>query len=159
MGRKSTYTPEIAKEICHRLAHGESLTGICRDKHMPSEFAVRNWAMQDVQGFASLYARARQDQANHLAESIIEIADNATDANLARLQIDARRWFAAKVAPKSWGDNLQVSVTHTLDLTTALTEARQRLKRLENGPIIDAIPSNHGDSVLIQQSTCDSVAD
>jgi hypothetical protein len=159
MGRKSTYTPEIAEEICRRLAHGESLAGICRDSHMPPPSTVRKWAVEDVSGFGARYARARQDQANHLAESIIEIADNATDANLARLQIDARRWYAAKVAPKAWGDNMQVSVTHTLDLTTAITEARQRLKRLENGPIIDAIPSNPGDSVLIQQSTCDSVAD
>jgi hypothetical protein len=105
------YTDKLADEICERLSLGESLRAICQDKHMPSETAVRLWAINDTNGFASRYAHAREAQADHFAEEIVTIADTAEDANLARLRVDARKWFASKVAPKRYGDKLQAEVT------------------------------------------------
>ena len=40
-GRPGLYTPELAREICERLAEGETLRSVCRDKHMPDERRVR----------------------------------------------------------------------------------------------------------------------
>ena len=40
-GRPRLYTYEIAEEICERLAEGETLRSVCRDKHMPDERRVR----------------------------------------------------------------------------------------------------------------------
>jgi hypothetical protein len=107
----SKYTDELADEICERLSLGESLNAICKDDHMPSEMTVRRWAVHDVQGFASKYAHAREAQADHYADEIVTIADTAEDANLARLRVDARKWFASKVAPKRYGD--KVTQEHT----------------------------------------------
>ena len=59
MGRMCTYTPEIAAEICEKISSGESLRSICKGSGMPPEATVRNWAMDDVNGFAAQYARAR----------------------------------------------------------------------------------------------------
>ena len=70
-----TYTQEIATEICARLAEGESLRGICKDKHLPSEAAVRGWVMDDMHGFASHYARSRKIGYERLAEDLLEISD------------------------------------------------------------------------------------
>ena len=69
------YSPQIANEICERLAQGESLRGICADMHMPTDTAVRMWALDNVEGFASQYARARGIGYERLADEIMQIAD------------------------------------------------------------------------------------
>src|SRR5262245_31931461 len=74
-GRPSTYTAEIAHEICMRLAGGEGLVAICRDRHMPAARTVVEWFLDDHEGFSRKYARARRCQAELLVDEIIEIAD------------------------------------------------------------------------------------
>lgn len=74
-GPKSTYTSLIAGEILERLAAGESLLDICRDDHMPAESTVRGWVVDDREGFAALYARARDIGLDHEADEIKRIAD------------------------------------------------------------------------------------
>lgn len=122
-GRPSDFTPEIANEICERLAKGESLrtiTGADRDDFMPSETTVRRWLAGEEDWSAEFrrqYAHARDCQADHYAEEIIAIAD-CTDVPLSRvdapvpprdpqrdrLRIDARKWYASKLAPKKYGE-------------------------------------------------------
>ena len=41
------YAPEIADAILERLASGESLRAICRDKGMPNDRTVRGWVLDD----------------------------------------------------------------------------------------------------------------
>lgn len=106
-GRPSKYTDEIADEICSRLAHGESLNRICEAEGMPAESRVREWADINREGFTAKYARARASQAEHYAQEVIDIADGATDANLARVRVDARKWVAARLLPRVWGDKQQ----------------------------------------------------
>jgi uncharacterized Zn finger protein (UPF0148 family) len=166
-GRPSTYTPEVAAEICARLAAGESLLEICQSTEMPSEATVRGWAIDDVKGFASKYARARDIGLDHEADEIRAIADTVKlghkiekkelgrycstckkplfwaglgwmHGNLicqegpicegaeavreyeektvegdmierAKLQIDARKWRLSKMAPKRYGDRLELA--------------------------------------------------
>lgn len=69
------YTDAIAEEICNRLKDGESLNSICKDKHMPTESAVRGWAMDDYRGFSANYLRAREIGYSRLAEEIIQITN------------------------------------------------------------------------------------
>jgi hypothetical protein len=52
------YRSEVANEICRRLRHGESLTSICRDPHMPDRTAVQLWC-RTYPSFARRYASAR----------------------------------------------------------------------------------------------------
>lgn len=144
MGRLSTYTREIADQVCVRLAGGESLRAICAPDDMPAESTVRLWNTDNVDGFAARYARAREGQADFLAEEIIEISDNATNdwmerqseaekgagvnngwvlngehVQRSRLRVDARKWFASKVAPKKYGDKLDVDHTGGITVTIA----------------------------------------
>ncbi|RAU21131.1 hypothetical protein CU669_15140 [Paramagnetospirillum kuznetsovii] len=74
----------------------------------------------DHEGLASRYAHAREVRADVIAEEIIDIADTAEDANIARLQIDARKWYAGKVRPKVYGDKIQQDVT--MDVSDKLAE-------------------------------------
>jgi hypothetical protein len=119
-GRPSIYTEAIADEICARLAAGESLNKICKDSHLPVESCIRAWAIDDREGFYAKYTRARQIQAERMAEEILEISDDASQdievgadgkprANnefqaRSRLRVDTRKWILSKVLPKVYGD-------------------------------------------------------
>ncbi len=130
IGRPSDFTPEIANEICERLAKGESLrkiTGPERDDFMPAETTVRRWlaGTEDWNDeFRRQYARAREDQADFKFEEAWEIASKATaaDVAVARLQVDVVKWQAGKLAPKKYGDRTVLTGDADGDpIKTALT--------------------------------------
>ena len=72
---QTTYTAEIAEHICRRMSEGASLRAICREPGMPSEGAVRGWAVRDVDGFGERYRAARLLLLEAWADQIIDIAD------------------------------------------------------------------------------------
>jgi hypothetical protein len=101
-------TPQIKARICLEIAEGKSLRNICLADDMPALETVRVWLALDAE-FSVQYARAREEQADYYADEIIEIADTAEDANLARLRIDARKWKASKLRPKKYGEKLDLT--------------------------------------------------
>lgn len=107
-GRPSAFTDKIADTICKRLSEGESLLQICRDPDMPGRNAVYQW-LEKHEDFAAKYARARERQAETLADQVHFIAETEEDVNRARLRIDAIKWHAGKLAPRIYGDKLQHS--------------------------------------------------
>jgi len=125
-GRPSTYSEEIAKVICDRLAKGETLKAICRDEDMPADSTVRQWAAEDTCGFYAHYARARNIGLDRMADDLLDICDdNATDVfetngkftfnnaavNRDKLRVDTRKWYLSKLAPKRYGDRLAHELT------------------------------------------------
>lgn len=119
---KSKFTPKLADTICQRLADGESLAEICRDKDMPHRHTVMEWALGFVKAakaaeFPDMYARARKAQADAFADEIVQIADTEPDPQKARVRIDARKWVAGKQRPKKYGDKARVDVEHAGNIT------------------------------------------
>lgn len=96
---------------------------------MPDLRTVMRW-LADKEDFRHQYAQAKEDQADTLAEDILHIADtplqgetrklgpngNVVETRQAemtehrKLQIDARKWIAARLKPKKYGD--KVDHTH-----------------------------------------------
>lgn len=129
IGRPSGYTKEIGDEICERLSDGESLRAICRDDHMPNKSMVFRW-LYEFQSFRDQYARAKEEQADTLADDILDIADDGRNDTYAddegnkkvdfdaiqrsRLRVDARKWIASKSKPKVYGDRIQQEISGTL---------------------------------------------
>ncbi|PQV51852.1 terminase [Paraburkholderia sp. BL21I4N1] len=74
MAQESTYTPELADEICERIANGETLREITREPHMPSYRSVYRWREAYPQ-FASRFAHARDCGFDVIAEETVEILD------------------------------------------------------------------------------------
>lgn len=134
VGRPSDYSLETATIICNRLADGESLRAICVDDDMPDKSTVFRWLIAN-DPFRDQYARAREAQAEHLVDEILEISDDGTNDWMARrseaekgagvesgwvlngehvqrsrLRIDARKWFASKVAPKKYGEKIETTL-------------------------------------------------
>lgn len=109
-GRPSEYNQEMADLICDRLANGESLRKICRDAGIPSQPTIFRWIGANEE-FRKQYARARETQADAIADEILNIADEAVDPAKARVQIDARKWLAGKMRPKIYGDKVLQEIT------------------------------------------------
>ena len=128
-GRPTKYSDKLAQIIFLRLSEGESLRSICRDDEMPSQATVYNW-LKSVDGFLEQYRKAREEQADTLADEIVSIADETPELNpvvdkntgeLIRVElssayiawqknrIDARKWTASKLRPKAYGDRTTVS--------------------------------------------------
>ena len=128
-GRPSSYSEAVADEICARLAGGASLVTICKDEAMPGRRTVLDWLDDDKHdSFRTKYARARDAQADLLAAQIVDIADTplmgvktktndrgeveTTEGDMIehrRLQVDARKWYASKLAPKKYGDRQEIT--------------------------------------------------
>lgn len=125
MARPTGYNQKIADIICERISDGESLRAICREESMPSKSSVFKWLGMHKE-FSDQYARAKEEQAETLADEIVSIADEeetfiknhdggtteVTFDSVAvarnRLRIDARKWVASKLKPKKYGDKLGV---------------------------------------------------
>ena len=110
-GRPTDYTPEIGRDICERLAQGESLRSICKDDDFPAESAVRGWVVDDRDGFSAQYTRARDVGLDCRADRIGERIEMESDTQRARLLFDHERWYLSKLAPKRYGDKLQAEHT------------------------------------------------
>lgn len=130
----SQYTEAIGDEICALLAAGEPLTRICASQDMPSTVTVYKWIGQ-YEAFANKYMRAREDQADTLADEIVRIADEAPppDGETGKIdsawiawqrnRIDARKWTASKMKPKKYGDKLETKTE--LSGTLQIEEVRR----------------------------------
>ena len=125
MARHSSFTQQIADEICLRLIEGQSLRTICSDDHMPTVSTVMSWLMLGSSGddryvqFLGQYARARDAQGDTYADEIIKIADETPpeEAHLGRLRVDARKWVASKLKPKKYADKIDLGVSGDVSIT------------------------------------------
>ena len=119
-----SYSPELIDKICDEIAKGRSVIQICKQDGMPSQDSFYRWLRENRDGMSEKYARAREAQAHFYAEEIIAISDDGrhdygTDDEgkpivdhdhiaRARLRVDARKWYASKVAPKFYGDKVAI---------------------------------------------------
>lgn len=109
MGRKSSHTPDVEETILARIMVGESLRSILSDKGMPHLATVFRW-LDERPDFAIKYARAREIQADAMDDLILTTANKSTPESSPadRVKIMAYQWRASKLAPKKYGDKLQL---------------------------------------------------
>lgn len=125
-GRPTRYTEELSDEICARIVSGQTIRTICSHEHMPCIQTMYNW-LRTNKDFLEQYARAKEDQADALAEEMLDIADDATNdwmksngensaeyklngehVQRSKLRIDTRKWLASKFKAKKYGDSTQI---------------------------------------------------
>ena len=127
------------------VSEGLSLRKACLRTGLDAARFLR--AVDADPGLAKQYARARQALLDKMADEVLELADapvpvldnGATDNALVRqrqLQVDTRKWFLSKLAPKIYGDRLDVQVSDTrISISGALQAAQARLV-----DVVDATP-------------------
>lgn len=109
MGRPTIYTQALAESILEELAQGKSLVQVCSADEMPGLRTVMRWAAEN-DDFGTQYAHAREAQAEIMDDKILTAADGADkDSQAARVKIDAYKWRASKLAPKRFGDKIDVT--------------------------------------------------
>jgi len=112
------FTSQRFEKICTELANSDkSLAAICR-KYGVAPCTFYNWIKLDKK-LAEQYAAAREQQADYIADQIIEIADddskdmitdpvsrelrpNPVSIQRSRLRIEARKWRIAILSPKKY---------------------------------------------------------
>ena len=140
MGRPVLYpiTSPIWKQIAEGLSCGKSLTSVLKAEGMPS-YSMARLMISTSPEFRAMYDKAVEDRADRLAEEIIELSDAEMPEGLKgpeasawvqqkRLQVDARKWVASKLKPRTYGDKIDVSVTdNRISVIDAITEAQSRV--------------------------------
>lgn len=145
MARPSKYSQQLADALCDLLVDGKSLRTICSTAKMPSRSTVIRWLAEN-EAFRNQYARARELQADTLAEEILDIADKAVlgerlkkdgkgkvverqtgdMVERSKLMIDARKWYAGKLQPKKYGERVALDHGVQDNLADQLRAARER---------------------------------
>ena len=129
-GRPSEYSDVIVDRICDALADARSLRSICCEPDMPAQSTVFRWlADERYAAFRERYARAREAQADAIFDEMLDIADDGTNdwmerrredgsvdevlnhehISRSKLRVDARKWMAGKLAPKKYGEKLDLT--------------------------------------------------
>lgn len=127
-GRPTKYSTELAINICKRVSTTSlGLVSICKEFDVDYS-TMKDWLIK-YPDFAAKYERAKEEQADHLADEMIAIADDATEdfktrKNLdgedeeyvdhehiqrSRLRVDTRKFIAAKLKPKKYGRTLDIT--------------------------------------------------
>lgn len=128
--RASQWGQPTRDAILENLSIGKSLREICSAKGMPAEGTVRGWVIQD-EDFAAQYAQAREAGMEALGDEILQIADsqegdiiktedgreivNHDAIQRAKLRVDTRKWIMSKIAPKKYGDRLDLNHSGSID--------------------------------------------
>jgi hypothetical protein len=128
MGRPTLYTEELARLICERVATTTfGLARMCSTyDDIPDKSTINLWRYKYPE-FSTQYAQAKLKQADLLAEECLDIADDGTNdwmesfgedgdtayrlngehVQRSRLRIDTRKFLAAKLLPKQYGDKTE----------------------------------------------------
>jgi hypothetical protein len=101
-----------------------SIVTLCKqNSHWPCYQTVYEWRIK-VPSFGDMYLRAKQNQIELLVDQILDISDDSTHdtiiksntkgdeyesansewINRSKLRVDSRKWLAAKLAPRIYGE-------------------------------------------------------
>lgn len=136
MAGVSKFNQEIAAKILDQIANNViSMRHICAQKGFPTPSTVYKW-LSENKDFSEQYARARESQAEIMAEEILDISDDATNdfmtivkgdkeyvvenkewTSRSKLRTDNRKWLLSKLLPKKYGDKQEVTLLKEIKTT------------------------------------------
>jgi len=138
---KKLISDEMIAKICSRIAEGETLKNICAGKEMPTLATVRSWNSGSTavhKRFHRAFALANQEQADFLADEILDIVDGTEDAakeagrkaqgdawgrdgksaynkaykeevETRKMRVEARKWIASKKNAGRYGTAVEIT--------------------------------------------------
>jgi len=152
VGRPTDYTSELGIEICDKIASRcVGIRQICNENpHFPNPDTIYVWIRKHKE-FAERYAQAKKDQVFGLVDEILDISDDSSRDNKtnnngdvvcdsewvarSRLRVDTRKWIAAKLVPRIYGDNaLARELADEIDEFRKMLEAKN-IRRLNSGEV------------------------
>jgi hypothetical protein len=101
---------EKVSRVLELMSSGMSENASCKEAGL-SRSTFRTTALRE--GVGDRYAKALEalalDQIEKLEVTIDDMRAGVIDHNMARVEIDARKWFACKFLPKRFGDKLDMT--------------------------------------------------
>lgn len=145
-------TEDLFKEVCEITASSNmGLFNICYQ--MGVSYRAMRYYMEITKDATAKYARAKEDQADYLADEMLEISDDSSDdvlrvkkvvdqetgkeiflqeenkefTNRSKLRVDTRKWIAARLKPKKYGDKIDVTsngeaITREISITPIISK-------------------------------------
>lgn len=133
----------VMDHICDKLATssrglGNILLAGYGENCLPSYSTVMKW-MEEDKALSDRYTRAKEAQADFMADEILDVADdgrndwmeqldkeqqpagyklNGEHVQRSRLRVESRKWLAAKLKPKKYGDRTEVEHSGTINTLT-----------------------------------------
>jgi hypothetical protein len=102
----------------HTVDQAQKMVGV-------TAYRYTKW-LAELPAFEAAVRRARAILLERRVDDMATVARTEPDVNRARLIIDTDKWLASKLIPKVYGDKLDVTVEHRLDIGEALAAARAR---------------------------------
>lgn len=122
-------TDELFDDICDRIASSsDSLIIICKDNGVDYRSFKRWLRKEENSDLREKYRKAKEDQADHLLDETIDIADdNSMDTKQvmrgreivnvedtewtgrSKIRISTRQWAMERLAPKKYGKSLDIT--------------------------------------------------
>lgn len=137
------YWQAVTDTVCDALAAGvpaRSLFAASPDDVKPARARWWDWInRRGNESALAQYRRARELAADSWAEEVVQIADQAVDADTAaaaRVRAEARKWVASKFSPKEYGDNVGLALGGQGGITINL----QRYQPPSSAPLVQAAP-------------------
>lgn len=139
-------TPENASRICEMIVAGDkNLDAIAKEMGAASRTTILMWVAADPE-FEAMYRRAKAAQADAMAEDILPIADDGSNDMMtvtgaqgkeyeivnkevvlrSRLRVEARFKLMAQMAPKRYGQRVEVEHDVSDSFADRLVKARER---------------------------------
>lgn len=108
----------LAKKVFEEMRGGLSALKAC-DKVGVNQSTLTSWLNDDPE-LAKEYARAREELIERIAQEVLDLSD--ADVGITpdgkkdwaaiqkhKLQVDTRKWLLSKLAPKKYGDKLELT--------------------------------------------------
>jgi len=133
---------KVWEYILDQIANGRTLTSIVAEPDMPS-YAWCTYQLRNDAPLKERYEQAVDSRVEFMAQQFLDLADSPIPEGLdgnaqsvwvqqLKLKLWARTWLMSKLKPRTFGDRLDVSVTHTqISITEALKQAEARLINLD----------------------------
>ena len=129
---------KVWEYILDQIANGRTLTSIVAEPDMPS-YAWCTLQLRSDPQLKERYTEAVDSRVEFMASEFIDLADSKMPEGLdgtaqsawvqqLKLKLWARTWVLSKLRPRTFGNQLEVSVTHNnISITKALEQAEARL--------------------------------
>ena len=149
------FSESVAQQILDQIADGKILPRAIQSVglSMTSSNFIR--AVLRNPKLAQAYDEARVAQASALAEQALEVADTERDSARARNMIDVRKWLAAKLNPRQFGDRIDLNIEQSVSIKSALEAAESRILR----PMSDLINQRQSQVIDLEAEIIDGRGD
>ena len=101
------WTSDIENSVITDIESGLSLRATAENNRISKALILKK--VKESDSFRDRYAHAKEIQLESMADEILTIADSASseDYNVARLQVDSRKWLLSKLVPKKYGEKVE----------------------------------------------------